>query len=139
LLSTFLINLHAYFDIGAAVIIVTAIKSGIVRPTKRNFLMTGINFNVQNSYAALYTTSQPKLAEATSSISAPKTSESFSGEKLTLSTQAIELFQQEQKNSDSQQVSPASNGFGVRPPPFTPPPTEVTPASNGFGVRPPSP
>lgn len=101
--------------------------------------MTGINLNVQNNYAALYSaSSQQAINQATPADTLPTRSNlTDSGEKLTLSTAAIQRLQQEQQDTDSQINSPASNGFGLRPPPASSNNADATPTSNGFGLRPP--
>ena len=92
--------------------------------------MTGINFNVQNSYAALYTATQAQpnsSPQATNVGSNVDSANTIQGEKLTLSDEAIALLQEAQKNVDAPVFTPASNGFGLRPPADPPPPPPPTP------------
>ena len=84
--------------------------------------MTGINLNVQNSYAAVFSASQPKSAATNSNLSTASdnvlsaSNGTAPGEQVTFSQEALELLKKEPIDSGSQLVTPASNGFGVRPP-----------------------
>lgn len=98
--------------------------------------MTGINLNVQNSYAAAYsapltqTNNVPRTALASTG---PESTETFAerGEKLTLSAEAIALSQQTPAEQTSPvNETPSGGGAGIRPP-------EVTPLGGGAGIRPP--
>jgi hypothetical protein len=83
--------------------------------------MTSVNLNVQNSYAALYSTSlaqtnnQPRninmgaAAETTANITGR-------GENLTLSAEAIALSQQTSEPTPPTEVTPLGSGGGIRPP-----------------------
>lgn len=77
--------------------------------------MTGINLNVQNSYAALYnmsptqTNSPPPAENAEAGVISL-------GEKLTLSAEAIALSQQSFEPADPKEETTLGSGGGIRPP-----------------------
>ena len=91
--------------------------------------MTGINLNVQNSYAALYTASQTQTdnSAGSASITKPTIAAASPGEKLTLSAEAIALSQQPVPTVET----PLGGGPGVRPP-------SDSQFGGGPGVRPPA-
>jgi hypothetical protein len=96
--------------------------------------MTGINLNVQNSYAALYSTSQAQFSNRTSGASAGTTPETTAisggrGEKLTLSAEAIALSQQTTEPSVPTDETSLGAGAGIRPP-------DATSLGGGAGIRP---
>jgi hypothetical protein len=111
--------------------------------------MTGINFNVQNSYAALYNTNltQPDnttRATTESAVSEIKSTAISRGEQLTLSAEAIALSQQTAEPTPPADVTPTGGGEGIRPPAATPlgggegiRPPAATPLGGGEGIRPP--
>ena len=95
--------------------------------------MTGINLNVQNSYAALYNTTQTQANSPPRSANAASTAESSTisrGEKLTLSAEAIALSLQIQDPGVSDKDTILGGGDGIRPP-------EANPLGGGDGIRPP--
>jgi hypothetical protein len=113
--------------------------------------MTGINLNVQNSYAALYSTSLTATDNTTHNITNGTTSEVTStigrGEKLTLSAEARALSQQSFKPTDTPPATTLGVGFGVRPPAvkqsddsadIRPPEAPKEPAVGGDTVIPPA-
>ncbi len=82
--------------------------------------MTGVNLNVQNSYAALYSTSMaptsaPKSNGVNTEANAAATT-SVSGEKLTLSAEAIALSQQTSEPVNPPDDTTLVGGGGIRPP-----------------------
>jgi hypothetical protein len=82
--------------------------------------MTGINLNVQNSYAALYTTSQTQTqtqtAQSTTTSATSDTTTIRRGEQLTLSAEAIALSQQTFKPAAPTEETTLGSGGGIRPP-----------------------
>lgn len=93
--------------------------------------MSGINLNLQNSYAALYSSS---ISKTDNPLGGPLPAETASkttnqGEKLTLSPEAIALSQQAE-NPEQIEETPQGGGAGIRPP-------ESTPLGGGAGIRPP--
>lgn len=92
--------------------------------------MTGINLNIQNSYAALYSTSKAQGGNLAGSASDLVTPASNPGERLTLSAEAIALSQQTESTVPPEQT-PLGGGPGIRPP-------AVTPLGGGPGIRPPA-
>jgi len=112
--------------------------------------MTGINLNVQNSYAALYNTNltQPDnttRATTESAVSETKSIAISRGEQLTLSAEAIALSQQTAEPTPTSEQTPLGGGAGIRPPEVTPlgggagiRPPEATPLGGGAGIRPPT-
>lgn len=96
--------------------------------------MTGINLNVQNSYAALYNTNLTHTDNTTrtrteSSVSETKNTTLSQGEQLTLSAEAIALSQQTTVPIPPSEETPLGAGAGIRPP-------EATPLGGGAGIRP---
>jgi hypothetical protein len=94
--------------------------------------MTGINLNVQNSYAALYSASQTQTENSagSASITKPTIAAASLGEKLTLSAEAIALSLQTSSPIPTEET-PLGGGPGVRPP-------SDSHFGGGPGVRPPS-
>lgn len=98
--------------------------------------MTGINLNVQNSYAALYNSNLTPADNTTrtrpeSSVSETKNTTVNRGEQLTLSAEAIALSQQTTVPTPPTEETPLGGGPGIRPP-------AVTPLGGGPGIRPPA-
>lgn len=77
--------------------------------------MTGINFNIQNSYAALYTMS-PTQTNSTPPAENAAAGAVSRGEKLTLSAEAIALSQQSFEPADTKDETTLGSGGGIRPP-----------------------
>ncbi len=95
--------------------------------------MTGINLNTQNSYAALYNSTQmqsnSRLATA-SIVASPVDLGQNSGEQVTLSAEAIALSQQPPPFNPPVDEKPTGGGEGIRPP-------ESSTLGGGEGIRPP--
>jgi hypothetical protein len=112
--------------------------------------MTSVNLNVQNSYAALYSTSLAQTNNQPRNMnigSAAETAANITGrgENLTLSAEAIALSQQTSEPTPPTEVTPLGSGTGIRPPEVAPlgggpgiRPPEVTPFGGGPGIRPPA-
>jgi hypothetical protein len=83
--------------------------------------MTGINLNVQNSYAALYSASLEQTNNQPRNINTGSSAENAAnvigrGENLTLSAEAIALSQQTSEPAPPTEVTPLGSGGGIRPP-----------------------
>ncbi len=78
--------------------------------------MTGINLNVQNSYAALYNTTQTQTVQSTATSAASDTTAIRRGEQLTLSAEAIALSQQSFEPAAPTEETTLGSGGGIRPP-----------------------
>lgn len=96
--------------------------------------MTGINLNIQNSYAALYSNTTAQTNTRPSGIDTGSvqgtTSTTGRGEQLTLSAEAIALSQQTDKTTIPNEEALLGGGAGIRPP-------AVTSFGGGAGIRPP--
>jgi|GEM_PF-5535561 len=77
--------------------------------------MTGVNLNVQNSYAALYSMS-PTQTNSPLPTGDTEASATSLGEKLTLSAEAIALSQQSFEPADPKEETTLGSGGGIRPP-----------------------
>ncbi len=94
--------------------------------------MTGINLNIQNSYASLYNSTQIQSNSrvATSSIVTDLADLGTNrGEQMTLSAEAIALSQQTPVPNSSVDEKPTGGGEGIRPP-------ESSTLGGGEGFRP---
>jgi hypothetical protein len=78
--------------------------------------MTGINLNVQNSYAALYNTSQTQTLQSNATSTAADSTVIRRGEQLTLSAEAIALSQQTFQPAAPTEETTLGSGGGIRPP-----------------------
>ncbi|MBU2181201.1 MAG: hypothetical protein KJ930_17400 [Gammaproteobacteria bacterium] len=95
--------------------------------------MTGINLNVQNNYAALYNNSALQTDTrpgASNTASVQGASPIGSGEKVTLSAEAIALSLQNDETTIPNEDALLGGGAGIRPP-------AVTTLGGGAGIRPP--
>jgi hypothetical protein len=95
--------------------------------------MTGINLNLQNSYTALYSNSATQTNTRPGNLdagTAQGASPAGSGEKLTLSAEAIALSLQTDETTIPNEEALLGGGAGIRPP-------EVTTLGGGAGIRPP--
>lgn len=83
--------------------------------------MSSINFNVQTSYADLYNLNQPAATknQQTAVTNVPAVN---AGEKLTLSTEALNLLAQSASSGDDSGPQASIAGTGLRPPSSPPPP-----------------
>lgn len=83
--------------------------------------MSSINLNVQTSYADLYNLNQPAAAknQQTAVNNVPVVN---AGEKLTLSTEALNLLAQSASAADDSGLQTSIAGTGLRPPSSPPPP-----------------